>query len=411
MILAVPLIVSSVGSNGYSQLAVILAAFGWLGPLFVGFGSAVTERIASDVARPISDQTRATFMTAVSVSGALLCTFALGGAFLLLVRPTGESGHAVFVVAGIATALGVSGGIFDSALLGLQRSYITNLMSFAASLAAVGATVVATTIAPDVGALVLAGLGPVVVARAASGYLLRRVEPGLFGRIGDVAWRTVPRLAGRGLVFAGISFESFLFTDAGLLIVGARLGSSEVAEVALVMRVLPMILGVVGMITVPLWPAFAEAAGDGDVRWIARTGTRAAAFVMGYAAIASVLVVVGGEKIFSLWTGGRISVSFEILLGAGAMIIISSFESVTQTLLFGLGRAGTVAAVLMFRSVVSILLVAVMTGTLGQAAALAGPVVASLLSSAWLLPVLVARNVRAKRRSHRFVELGGPDKN
>jgi O-antigen/teichoic acid export membrane protein len=399
-VLAVPLIFASVGSAGYSEFAVVLAAFGWLDPLFVGLGSAVTERISSDGSRPISAQTRGTFMTALSVSGALLGVFLLGGTLLLLSRPPGEPDHTALVLAGLTTGLVVGGGVFDSGLLGLQRSYVTNLLSFASSLVAVGATAAAAVIAPTVGAMVVATLGPVVLAKAVSGFVLHRVEPGLWGRVGDIAWRAAPRIAGRGLVFAAISFASFLSLDAGLLVVAGKLGTTQVPAVALVIRVLPLILSIVGMITVPLWPAIAEAAEDGDVRWIVRVASRSAAFVMAYAITAAVVVVIAGQKVLSLWTGDRISMSPDILVAAGVLIIMISFENVAQTVLFGLGRAGILAAVLVSRSILSLILVFLLAGVVGQQAALLGPIISGLLVSSWLLPLLVVRGVRAKARPH-----------
>lgn len=397
-IVAVPVIIASVGSNGYSQFAVVLAAFGWLGPLFFGLGSAVTERIASDATRPISAQTRGTFMTALSVTGALLGIFFLGGVLLFLSRPAGQPDETALLLAGLATGLVVGGGVFDSALLGLQLSYVTNLLAFASSLVAIAATVAAAVIAPTVGAMVLATLGPVVLAKAISGFMLRRAEPGLWGRTRDIAWRAAPRIAGRGLVFAAISFSSFLSLDAGLLVVAARLGTDEVPAAALVLRVLPLVLSIVAIIMVPLWPAIAEAAKDGDVHWIARAGGRAAALVAAYAVTAALVVVVTGEKVVAIWTGGRIPVSFDMLVAAGGLIITFSFENVTQTLLFGLGRAGGLAAVLLFRSALSLILVWVLAGMVGQEAALAGPIIAALLTSSWLLPLLVVRGVRAAAR-------------
>ena len=406
LILAVPLIIASVGTDGYSQFAVVIAAFGWLGPVFVGLGSAVTERIAGDAVRPISERTRGTFMTSLSVTGLLLFVFFAGGALLLLTRPAGEPDHTALIIAGVATGLGVGGGLFDSALLGLQRLHVTNVLSFASSIVAVIATVAAAILAPTVGAMVLATLGPVVVARAISGYVLHREEPGLWGRVADIDWGAAPRIAGRGFVFALISFESFLLTDAGLLVVAGRLGTTEVAEVALFIRVLPLILSIVGMITVPLWPALAEASADGDVHWISKAGSRAAAFVMVYASVGCLIIVVAGRRVVELWTGGRIEMPFEILLAAGALIIVVSFEAIAQTILIGLGRASSVATVLMFRSILSIVLVAVLAGPLGEVAALIGPIGASLITSSWLLPLLVVRALRDKDRARQLVRAG-----
>lgn len=409
LFLAVPLIIASIGSDGYSQFVVVIAAFGWVGPLFVGLGSAVTERIASDSARPISERTRGTFMTSLSVSGGLLAVFLVAGAVLLVTRPAGEPDHTALVIAGLATGLGVAGGVFDAALLGLQRLQVTNVLSFASSLLAIAATVVAAILAPTVGAMVLATLAPVVVGRAVSAYMLRRAEPSLWGRVADIDWRAAPRIAGRGLVWAGISFASFLSLNAGLIIVAARLGSTEVAEVAIIVQLLPLALSIVGMIMVPLWPAIAEAAADGDINWIARAGGRAAALVMAYAIAAALVVIFGGEQLVGIWTGGRISIPLDILVAAAGLIIVASAESVTQTMLFGLGRAGTVAAILLFQGFLSLTFVYLFTDALGQAAVLAGPIAAQLVTGSWLLPLLVVRGFLAKERLRPLSELGGPN--
>jgi O-antigen/teichoic acid export membrane protein len=289
----------------------------------------------------------------------------------------------------------------------LQRMQVTNVLSFGGSLVAVVATLVAALVAPTVGAMVLATLAPVAVGRAISAYMLHRAEPDLFGRVSDIDWRAAPRIAGRGLVFAGISFASFLSLNAGLIVVAARLGSTQVAEVAVMVQLLPLALSIVGMIIVPLWPAIAEAAAEGDINWIARAGGRAAALVMAYAIAAGLVVVLGGEKLVGIWTGGRITIPLDILVAAAGLIIVASAESVTQTMLFGLGRAGTVAAILLFQGFLSLTFVYFFTDALGQAAVLAGPIAAQLVTGSWLLPLLVVRGFLAHERLRPLSELGG----
>jgi O-antigen/teichoic acid export membrane protein len=397
-ILGVPIVIAALGSGGYSQFAVALAAFGWLGSLFAALSGPVTERIASDRSRPLSAETRGTFVTALVIAGTLIAILLVLEGIVLVSRPTEGSDYSALAVAGLATGLTMGGGLFDAALLGLQRSYVTNVLSFASSLGAVVASVVAAVVAPTVAAMVLATLGPVVFARAVSGLVLRRLESSLRGGLRDVRLRRAPAIAGRGLAFAGISFASFLSLDAGLLVVAGQLGSSRVAEVALVVRGLPLLLSVVGMIIVPLWPAITEAAASGDVHWIARAGGRATLFVMGYAVAGALIIVVGGDRIVSLWTGGRISIPFEILVATGAVLITLSLENLTQSMLFGLGRAGTVAAVLLFQGLISIGLVFLLAAPLGQVAVLVAPIIAALLTSSWLLPLLVIRGFRARAR-------------
>jgi O-antigen/teichoic acid export membrane protein len=122
---------------------------------------------------------------------------------------------------------------------------------------------------------------------------------------------------------------------------------------------------------------------------------------MGYAVTAALVVIVGGEDVVEIWTGGRLELGPEILVATGALIITLSLENLTQSMLFGLGRAGTVAAVLLAQSLISITLVFLLAAPIGQVAALISPVIAAIATSAWLLPVLVVRGYRARARVSR----------
>jgi O-antigen/teichoic acid export membrane protein len=400
-LLAVPVLIASLGSGGYSQFAVALSAFGWLGSVFAAVGGPVIEQVASDRSRPVSQRTRETFVTALAIEAVLLGLLALGELLFFALGRNNATDQTAFALAGLATGLSLAGALFDSGLLGLQQSYVTNVLSFVSSLGAVVATVVAAVLAPTVAAMILATLGPVILARVVSGLALRRLEPSLGGSLRDIRWRRAPSITGRGLAFGGISLASFLSLDAGLLVVASQLGSTHVAEVALVVRGLPLVLSVVGMIITPLWPAITEAAGSGDLHWVARASGRATLFVMGYAVTAALVVIVGGEDVVEIWTGGRLELGPEILVATGALIITLSLENLTQSMLFGLGRAGTVAAVLLAQSLISITLVFLLAAPIGQVAALISPVIAAIATSAWLLPVLVVRGYRARARVSR----------
>ena len=394
-IVAVPLVIASLGVGGYSKFAVVMAAFGWMGTLSVGFGPTVTEKIVSDRIHPISPEVRETFMTALAASAALLGVVLVVTVPLLAQQDSGGSSDgSTFAIAGLASAMAISGAVFDSALLGFQRAHVTNLFSFVSSVLALAATILAARLFPTVSAMVIAALGPVVLARGMSAVALHRAEPSLFGRLRDVKLRAVPPIARRGIVFAGIALAAFLELQGGLLVAAAQLGSTNVAEAALVLRALPLLSSVVAMITVPLWPAVAEAVRDGDIRWVRKAWARASALVMIYAIAASLIVIVAGQWILGVWTGGRVSVSNGMLVAAGLLIVLESWANVNVTLLIAIGRAGSAAAVLLVEAVVGVLLVGLGTSALGQGAALVGPVIPEILICSWLLPLLVVRAIR-----------------
>ena len=84
----------------------------------------------------------------------------------------------------------------------MQRSYVTNILSFCTSIGALAMTIVAARLAPTVAAMVLAALLPMVVARATSGVLLHRTAPALFGGPDCVNAALASTIVRRGLVFA-----------------------------------------------------------------------------------------------------------------------------------------------------------------------------------------------------------------
>jgi len=402
-VVAVPLIIASVGLSGYSGFAVVMASVGWIGTLSVGLGPAITERISADNVRPISSAVRETFMTALGASAAFVgVASALVAMLALVADPSGAGASqmgSAFAIAGITSAMIVAGGVFDSALLGLQRYYVSNTLSLFASVLSVLATFIASRIAPDVGAMVLAALAPIILARVLSGLALYRIQPDIFGRLSDIRWRAFPRIAQRGMLFAGIAFATFLVQQAGLLIVAAQLGSTQVAEVALVLRSLPYVYSIVMMITVPLWPAVAEAAGNGDMAWVRKAAARAGTLVMAYAVVAAFVVMAWGESLIGAWTGGQVSVDFPMLAAAGLMILLDSWANLNATVLIGLGRAASAAGVLLLQGAISVIIVLAAGPTLGQLAALVGPIVVGSAIGAWLLPLLVVRTVRGRQRA------------
>jgi hypothetical protein len=266
-LLAVPVLIASLGSGGYScvrrgPVGVRLARLG-----VRRRGRPVIEQVASDRSRPVSQRTRETFVTALAIDAvpgllawASCCSSGLAGTMRRTRRRSlWPAGHRS-LAAGSLDAPACSA----PAVIRVERSQLVS------SLGAVVATVVAAVLAPTVAAMILATLGPVILARVVSGLALRRLEPSLRGGLRDIRWRRAPSITGRGLAFRGISLASFLSLDAGLLVVASQLGSTNVAEVALVVRGLPLVLSVVGMIITPLWPAITEAAGSGDLHWVAR---------------------------------------------------------------------------------------------------------------------------------------------
>jgi O-antigen/teichoic acid export membrane protein len=199
----------------------------------------------------------------------------------------------------------------------------------------------------------------------------------------------------RGLVFAVIGLASYVEQQGSFLWVASSLGVGHVAGAALVIRSLPLLYSMVAMVTVPLWPALADAAREGDVDWMRAASVRAGAFVMIFAVASGLAVALVGGSVVRLWTGGMVPVSTPILFAAALLIVVDCWVSFHCTVLISLGHAGTAAPVLLAQACLGLVATAVLVGPMGEAAALAGPVVGGLLIAVPIMPIATLARYRS----------------
>ena len=173
--------------------------------------------------------------------------------------------------------------------------------------------------------LVLAMSGPPALASLANGAILFGVRrPWLLPR-----WRTGTREAALKIFRLGFLFFILQLTGAIAYssdnIIAARvLGAEAVTQYSVPMKLFAFIPLMMGMILVPLWPAYGEAIARGDIGWVKSTLARSVATSLLIAVPMSVLLILLGRDILRIWVGTGIAPSFSLLLGLGAWMVMSS---------------------------------------------------------------------------------------
>jgi O-antigen/teichoic acid export membrane protein len=113
------------------------------------------------------------------------------------------------------------------------------------------------------------------------------------------------------------------------------LGAQASASMTIAMRICTTSIGMLYVLSQPLWPAFTDAAHKSDRPWIRRTLLRGTALLTGAAVAGSAVLILFGEKLLRLWLGADL-VGGALLWAISAWVVAQALVSVSNLLLNGL---------------------------------------------------------------------------
>ena len=121
------------------------------------------------------------------------------------------------------------------------------------------------------------------------------------------------------------------------LIITQLFGPSEVTVYNIAFRYFNAITTLFTIVITPYWSAFTEASVKNDTEWMQRTYRYLQKLWMGLVAVVIFMIIVA-QPVYAIWIGDRVSISFSLNLCMGAFIVISCWNSVTITVINGLGK-------------------------------------------------------------------------
>jgi O-antigen/teichoic acid export membrane protein len=115
------------------------------------------------------------------------------------------------------------------------------------------------------------------------------------------------------------------------------LGPEAAGQMAVAQRACMTALGLLWVLTQPLWPAFTDAAVRGDDRWLRTHIVRAAVLVTACAVGGAALLVAFGQQLMELWLGGGLAVDQGVFWAMAAWIVVPALGRIPDVLLNALG--------------------------------------------------------------------------
>jgi O-antigen/teichoic acid export membrane protein len=329
-----PLLLRVLGLAGFGVWGAASSLAWFSGLVDIGIGTALVTLVARSSASGNDEEAR------LQVSGAL--SFGCGIAGLMIAAALiasfvtgwqGSTGPYLIAVAGLA--LNVPLNSANNIWMALQKGYISGFWELVQTLLTLGGLVAAALVTRNVSVYVAITYGAIVVANAGSLIHLFVIHPELRPR-GFVSLSSARRVVGEGFLLFALNLvggASFLFDNVLTL---QLLGPEASARMTIALRICMTGLGILLVMSQPMWPAFTEAVARSDRHWIRNSLLRGTAVLTGAAAAGSVVFLTFGERLLRLWLNSSLGIDQALLWAIAAWAVVQAIIRVPHLLLNGL---------------------------------------------------------------------------
>lgn len=306
-----PLVLGALGVDGFGVWGAA-TSLAWLsGFLNLGIGSALVNLIPNAVASGRQQQIRD------YVTAALACSLVMAG-IVLAVGALYLRHHRVaaldlpFIAAGCLLVLNIPVIISRDIWYGLQKGFMAGYWEIFQTVLTVCVLVVMSLSRAGVTLLVVAVYGAMLIANSAS-LVHAMVSTPILRPRARANWSSIREVMGQGSMMFFISIAASCAYSLDNFLALHWLGPGASAQMVIAMRVCTTAIGLLHVMTLPLWPAFVESVALDDRRWIRRTLRDGTLLLGTLAVIGAALIVAFGIPVLRWWLHGDLVISQSLL--------------------------------------------------------------------------------------------------
>jgi O-antigen/teichoic acid export membrane protein len=379
MLVSIPLTLHYLGTERFGLWMTISSVIAMLGFADLGIGNgllnAISEAIGKDDHAAIRRYISSAFVILSGITLVILLAFSLiysfvpWAHFFNVKSPLAmqESGVAVAVFM-LCFALNIPAGIVQRTQMGLQMGFVANLWQMVGSVLGLIAVLLVIHFELGLPWLVGAMAGVPVLVASLNGMLF-------FGRVRfDIRpdWTLVCReamkkIARTGFLFLVLQIAVSIAFASDNIVISRVLGAEAVTQYAVPEKLFSIIPILLGMILMPLWPAYGEAMARGDGSWIKKIFVRSLKISITVSSVLALALGVFANDILSIWIGHHVSPPFLLLLGMGIWKIFEGWGIAVAVFLNGANIVRLQASLAILMAVIAVILKIVLTESMGVA--------------------------------------------
>ncbi len=238
----------------------------------------------------------------------------------------------------IAFGFGLPTSLIRRTYMAYQRGYWVNIWLLVGRVAAFGGVVCCVLAGLGVPYLAAAYMGLPYVVMLLGGIRLFSREPFIRPSPRAVRWRSVWRLTSIAWVALLAQIASIVIKVGVPLVIANRLSTEAVTPFATSRAPLLPGLMILTALVVPLWPAYGEAAGRGDLAWVRRTFRRSVWLGLLVQVPLCVMMLTFGSVIVNLLSQGEVDADWMLIAGLSFWFVCFSINRCAAVALNGLNH-------------------------------------------------------------------------
>ncbi|ADL55303.1 oligosaccharide flippase family protein [Gallionella capsiferriformans] len=236
--------------------------------------------------------------------------------------------NAVVIIVGIFFFVSIFTTLVGKIQRGLQEGSLDNFWAALASILSLIFVYVAIQNSASLLGFVIAFLVGPLLAYMTSNihyYFIRRrdLRPQL-GRFDRVIAKNLFAVGG---MFFVLQIAGVLQGQADNVIIANMLGPAAVADYSICMKLFLIPPMLFGLMLTPLWPAYREAVGSGDMQWVKQIFIKSMRAALLISLPSAILLVLFGSQIIALWVNHGVVPSTGLLIGCGCWMVALSLGS------------------------------------------------------------------------------------
>ena len=385
----VPLTLGSLGAVRFGLWMTIASVISLLAVTNLGIGNGVLNSVSR--AFGSGDELAARSYISSGLVGLAFVALLLAGLFAV-VYPAVPWSH-IYNVTSDSTAASEAGpatavfvycflvnlplGLVTQIRAAYQEGFLQSLFSGAGNVLSLVLVVLAVSQNLGLPAMVLAMSAGPIVAACVNYFIFFAVQrPWLIPRVSAISRASLRAVLGVGLAFLALQISYAVGFSSDRFVAAVVVGPVAAGDYSVVSRMFAIPAGLAVAALTPLWPAYAEAIANRDVRWARATlwKSQRLAFVSTVPLVGLMIIV--GPTIVTWWTGGRLNPSFALYPSLGAFTIVFAVANVYAMLLNGAQVMKFLILTMTTMAVLNILISIYLASTIGVAGVALGSVVA-----------------------------------
>jgi O-antigen/teichoic acid export membrane protein len=285
--------------------------------------------------------------------------------------------------------------IVEAVQAGYQRQYLNNLWATFGNILMIGMFLLVISYWRSITGVIIAVYGATTVAKILNVGQLLWSRPYLVPRWSKLDKTIARMLVGTGLAFFLGQLASLLYLQFSIFLVGRQLGPSSAVGFAVMIQMLSLAGGMVIMVTLPLWPAIADAWARGDRAWITNAYKKATFGLMTYAILVGAVIAIAGSLIVTQWISSEVAPSAALRGLSGVYFILVIHQNINYTFLIGIGQIRSASFGLLAGGIVMMIASVWLVNVFGSSGVVLGMCI-GLFITAWFFPLLMNRTMKSE---------------